>query len=682
MLQAGAPHLSLNSTWLLTSAFSHAVQVVDLPGVGVVGDPAGRVAEEFVQNDASALVIVARNNGLTEEIVGLLERTGVITRLLFGGDEDRITPIHIIFAITRLDDVAQDHWKRERTAAKAKNAPSPSREEVFARLAGEMERKTKEQIRRTLEKSPHFEDLSSELRQRREQVVRQLCDALEVICVSAKDFANLQTEEDRGLAFLQDDRATNIPHFRERLAGLAERAHGSRRGRITRALESFLSLLDSHLDALAVGAREVTVDPAPDAKRFREGVGEIVPAFQGRAAEQRRSVSAFLSEQIPPKLEELTEQASKRAQRHLDRLRHAGESLHWASLNAALVRNGTFNRQGIDYPGALTRSFVEVIASSWEPSIIEVVRKVKPITQGPIRTAEFIQLTSAKPEAKGDLAPIGTDFFAREVKPKDGLPAGVAQLVVASKLREVVAQIGFTRLEPVSPDLQGEYDLGVETAALGLTTNWLPASELRGEGVFIQFEEDAVRAWEERPAVLKRGKQLLAGYEAWCGTLVDAEAKKAAPPFPGVRFYMLHSLSHLLMSAISLECGYAASALRERIYCGPSHRDPTPMGAILLSTGTSGTEGTLGGLVNQGRQLRAHLQAAFDMGRLCSNDPVCSTHSPEKDHAERFLEGAACHGCLFIAECSCERFNRYLDRALVVPSIGHPAELAFFSQRP
>jgi hypothetical protein len=129
-----------------------------------------------------------------------------------------------------------------------------------------------------------------------------------------------------------------------------------------------------------------------------------------------------------------------------------------------------------------------------------------------MRTAEFIQLTSSKPEAKGDLPPMGADFFARAVKPKDGLPSGVAQLVVASKLREVVAQIGFTRLEPVSADLQGEYDLGVETAALGLTTNWLPASELRGEGVFIQFDENAVRAWEERPAVLKRGKQLLAGY--------------------------------------------------------------------------------------------------------------------------------------------------------------------------
>lgn len=37
---------------------------------------------------------------------------------------------------------------------------------------------------------------------------------------------------------------------------------------------------------------------------------------------------------------------------------------------------------------------------------------------------------------------------------------------------------------------------------------------------------------------------------------------------------------------------------------------------------------------------------------------------------------------LFITECSCERFNRYLDRALVIPTIGHDSQLAFFPERP
>jgi len=314
-----------------------------------------------------------------------------------------------------------------------------------------------------------------------------------------------------------------------------------------------------------------------------------------------------------------------------------------------------------------------------DDQVLEAVKAMlvdKPITQGPLRTAEFKTFVESKPEVSGDLPPPEATFFSRAVKQKDGMPVGIRRLVVAPKLREVVAQIGFTRLEPVSPDLQGEYDLGVKTASLGLTTNWLPASEIRGEGVFVELNEDAVRDWENRPVVKERGRQLLAGYEAW------SKDVEGAPAFPGVRFYMIHSLSHLLISAISLECGYAASAIRERIYCGPSHRDATPMAAILLSTGTTGTEGTLGGLVEQGRQIRSHLERAFDLGRLCSNDPVCATHSPENDHAERFLEGAACHGCLFIAECSCERFNRYLDRALVVPAIGHSSDLAFFGKRP
>lgn len=101
------------------------------------------------------------------------------------------------------------------------------------------------------------------------------------------------------------------------------------------------------------------------------------------------------------------------------------------------------------------------------------------------------------------------------------------------------------------------------------------------------------------------------------------------------------------------------------------------MAGILLSTGTSGTEGTLGGLVDQGRRIGEHLAAALELGRLCSNDPVCAAHEPN-DPAERFLEGAACHGCLYVAECSCERFNRYLDRSLVVPTLGNPEGRAFF----
>jgi len=204
---------------------------------------------------------------------------------------------------------------------------------------------------------------------------------------------------------------------------------------------------------------------------------------------------------------------------------------------------------------------------------------------------------------------------------------------------------------------------------------WLPAAETWGEGAFLQLDEGVVRAWEDRPEVQARGKVLLAGYDAW------ASDRERSPDFPGVRFYLLHSLSHLLINAIAIECGYSAAALSERIYCAPRN-DAVPMAAILISTGTPGTEGTFGGLVEQGKRMLGHLQRAYDMGRLCSTDPVCAYHKPAEDPTRRFREGAACHGCLYVAEPSCERFNGYLDRALVVPVMGQPAGLAFFSERP
>lgn len=305
---------------------------------------------------------------------------------------------------------------------------------------------------------------------------------------------------------------------------------------------------------------------------------------------------------------------------------------------------------------------------------INAVKNPGEADRPPLRTAEYAQLVSQPDYHTGALPAPGDKFFARRYRPPDGLPPGLSQIALASRLRQVSVQVGFTRLEAPTADLQGEYDLGVTTCRLGLNTTFLPASEVWGEGVFLQLDEEALREWEARPAVLERAKELLAGYDEWAG---DREV----PAFPGARFYLLHSLSHLLINAIAIECGYSAAALTERIYCA-AQNDDVPMGAILISTGTPGTEGTLGGLVEQGKQILPHLQRAYDMGRLCSTDPVCAYHKPSGDPTRRFREGAACHGCLYVAEPSCERFNYYLDRALVVPTMGHPAELAFFSERP
>ena len=137
---------------------------------------------------------------------------------------------------------------------------------------------------------------------------------------------------------------------------------------------------------------------------------------------------------------------------------------------------------------------------------------------------------------------------------------------------------------------------------------------------------------------------------------------------------LLHTLSHLLMQALALTCGYPASAIRERIYIDTLGERY----GLLLYTASPDAEGTLGGLVQQARHIEAHLRVALRAGALCSNDPVCAQHSAADAMEGRWLHGAACHGCALVAETSCEMRNDLLDRALVVPTLATP-KAAFFS---
>ena len=284
-----------------------------------------------------------------------------------------------------------------------------------------------------------------------------------------------------------------------------------------------------------------------------------------------------------------------------------------------------------------------------------------------IKQAEIETLTTSAGSMGEDVP--GGDFYAR-ARPITSLPAllrdRLARVVLVHRLREVVAQIGFTRFEAIMPDIDGELALRVEPAPLARETTWVPAVENKGEGVFLAFSDNAIAAWLQRPGVRAQGDRLQAGFVAWARRKGMEEAR-----FPGLPYVMLHSLSHLLLTAVSLECGYSASAIRERVYAGSSGY------GILLYTGGSGSEGTLGGLVEVGRSIEKHLAQALEIGRLCSNDPVCAQHHPDNLMEERFLHGAACHGCLLIAETSCERRNELLDRALVIPTVGTP-DAAFF----
>ncbi|TXL71232.1 DUF1998 domain-containing protein [Vineibacter terrae] len=256
--------------------------------------------------------------------------------------------------------------------------------------------------------------------------------------------------------------------------------------------------------------------------------------------------------------------------------------------------------------------------------------------------------------------------------------SAIRNVVAVHRLREVSCLYGFTRFEAAPTSADGDIEdiqLAVRGAPISRDADWLPAIEQFGEGIFIHFDESAIARWLEREQTRPRHQKLLAGYGHW-----QRRFSRNAPQYPGTPYVLLHSISHALMAEICLDCGYPASSLKERVYALGSSRaggDAEHCG-ILIYTASAGAQGTLGGLVAAAPRIASILHNALDRLRICSNDPVCADHEPDDKSGDRATHGAACHGCLLVAETSCEIRNLFLDRTLLIPTMA-AEESSFFS---
>ena len=256
------------------------------------------------------------------------------------------------------------------------------------------------------------------------------------------------------------------------------------------------------------------------------------------------------------------------------------------------------------------------------------------------------------------------DFKLKQVAPPKGFEVFFEDTVLVERIREVRALLGFTRIESNS-DFAEATTLkdGRLTKLCRESPKWLPASEVRGEGIFLRVREEVLIAWQDKPDVQQLQQEFFDSHKAW------RKLRKLEPfqdNFPGIRLVLLHSWAHALMRQIVLDCGYTAASVRERLYSRQPGEEGGPMAGILLYTAAPDSEGTLGGLVELGDPvtLGRHLQQGLESMRLCGSDPLCSEHRP--DTLGRGIQGACCHACQFSPETSCERGNRYLDRSVLV----------------
>ena len=267
------------------------------------------------------------------------------------------------------------------------------------------------------------------------------------------------------------------------------------------------------------------------------------------------------------------------------------------------------------------------------------------------------------------------EFQLQRVKQPLGYENYFAQVVLVERLREVRALVGFTRIQSPGDFVDsGEILTDYRVHLSRNNPRWVPASEVKGEGIFIQFQETILQNWEQSQQLQQYDQLAIVAHNKWCSVRsLDPNIVK----FPGIRYILIHSFAHALMRQMAIECGYNAASLKERIYSKCVGEEKGPMAGVLIYTSAPDSEGTLGGLVNLGqpKTLGYHIDQALQQISLCASDPLCAEHTPSTGPTS--LHWAACHACLFSPETSCERGNKYLDRALLVPTV-LSGDFAFF----
>ena len=243
---------------------------------------------------------------------------------------------------------------------------------------------------------------------------------------------------------------------------------------------------------------------------------------------------------------------------------------------------------------------------------------------------------------------------------------GLVQVALLHKVREVRALTGFSRINPPSSTTRGD---GNTVCVKESETRWYPGYEVRGEGIFLDFDGQMIDSWaDNNPEITRRVEQVQKSYDnSYYGQFY---ARIITP-----RFLLLHSLAHTIIEQLSFECGYTSASLRERIFCEEGNLN---MSAVFIYTAGGDSEGTLGGLARQGQSdcFPSILHNALEKIRFCSNDPVCHT---SKGQGRGALNLAACHGCLLLPETSCEEYNVFLDRAFLIGTFDN-LECGFFSK--
>ncbi len=279
-----------------------------------------------------------------------------------------------------------------------------------------------------------------------------------------------------------------------------------------------------------------------------------------------------------------------------------------------------------------------------------------------LRFEEYEYILKGRDSENSDFKAIVKSF--NDYTEKDFLEKFFERVVLVERLKETRVFKGFSRINPNNKIKKEELSNEPVT--------WLPAVEVYGEGIFLKFKDDVVDKWLEKHGTDFEG--IVKRYHSAILKRRPQDESRVINPF----FVAMHTFAHLLIKRLCFDCGYGSSSLRERLYFSADPK--TRMNGILIYTSSGDSEGSLGGLVRQGKSknLGRLVKHALEEARWCSADPVCSDIGNSSGQGPDNVNGSACHNCCIVPETSCEEFNVLLDRTTIVGTLANK-EMGFFS---
>lgn len=240
------------------------------------------------------------------------------------------------------------------------------------------------------------------------------------------------------------------------------------------------------------------------------------------------------------------------------------------------------------------------------------------------------------------------------------------------ELKVTNVQFDFTRVKPKERivKINDDGERVVEDSSIGQNIFSipkeelfvLPANETFGEGLFFQLNDHMIDKW-----IKENKEELSKRYNIY----TERDEIKPDEQFSGIKqkiknngikHFLIHSFSHLMMRELEFSCGYPTASLKERLYI--SNTPEKTMSGVLIYT-AEGSEGSMGGLVSQGEpeKISEIIIKGLERSINCSSDPLCW----ETDGQGIFdLNLSACFSCSLVSETACEEMNLGLDRRVLV----------------